>query len=125
MSELPPTAQYTLNVTESCPVDIFAEAKAAFEQDFPLILFMIVEETLDLEISMIKNSTFIDQISLLSNVGKASSFIEAAPDNSKLTIKPTAYDEGEYKIKMTVTDGVKTFTKEMSLTVKGLATSTE
>ena len=68
---------------------------------------------------MIKNSTFTDQISLLSDLGRASSFIEATPDNSKLTLQPIALNIGEYKIKMTLTDGVDSFTKELFLSVKG------
>ena len=74
---------------------------------------------------MMKNSTFTDEFSLLSDFGQASSFIEATTDNSKLTIQPVALNVGEYKIKMTLTDGVESFTKEMLLNVKASISTAE
>ena len=55
---------------------------------------------------MIKNSTYTGTITLTSDIGSAAGFIEATIDNSKLTIEPSIVHVGEYKIKMTLTDGI-------------------
>lgn len=98
-------------------MNLFKEAKSDFDQQFPMIQFATAGEETTVDLPLMKNSTYIGTISLISDFGPAKAFTKMDGSGSLLTFKPDETHVREYKVKITLTDGVSSYEKTMLLSV--------
>ena len=83
-----------------------------------MIQFVLVGEEVEINFPFIIDSLYAGAIDLIIDMGPARGFMKTEKANSKITIKPGKSHVGEYKVKVTVTDGKQAYTKTMHLNVK-------
>ena len=96
---------------------LFEEAKAEFESQYPLIQFMMADEELVIEVTMITNPDYSDTMELEGSFSTADRFTEFEAESGEIIISPDISKVGTYKLEMILTDGRNEHMKTMNLQV--------